>query len=159
MSLELDDPGFDFSVLTAFRRRLLEGQSERLLFDQMLALFKEKGLVKAGGRQRSDATHILGAVRNLNRLEIVGETLHHALNILSQIDGDWLRKVIDSSQHPASEWFEYYGRRFNDFRLPKAKGKRLEIGLRVGQDGQHPAKDPTPKSLEGNSGSNGDLDA
>ena len=137
LSLELDDPGFDFSVLTAFRKRLLEGDEERLLFDQMLKLFKEKGLVKAGGRQRSDSTHILGAVRNLNRLEIVGETLHHALNILAQVDPAWLRSVIQQSDQPEAEWFEYYARRFNDFRLPKAKGKRLEIAERVGRDGQH----------------------
>ncbi len=36
LSLELDDPGFDASVLSEFRTRLLEGGSERLLFDHLL---------------------------------------------------------------------------------------------------------------------------
>ncbi len=35
----------------------------------------EAGLLKAGGRQRTDATHVLAAVRTLSRLELVGETL------------------------------------------------------------------------------------
>ena len=81
LSLELDDPGFDFSVLCEFRGRLLEGGAEELLFERMLELFIERDLLKAGGRQRTDSTHIIGAVRNLNRLEIVGETLHHGSGI------------------------------------------------------------------------------
>src|SRR5215470_14862508 len=33
LCLELDDPGFDHSVLCEFRARLLEGGAERILFD------------------------------------------------------------------------------------------------------------------------------
>ncbi len=131
LSLELDDPGFDFSVLCEFRGRLLEGGAEELLFERMLELFIERDLLKAGGRQRTDSTHIIGAVRNLNRLEIVGETLHHALNILAHVTPLWLKAQIT----PA--WFERYGARFSDFRLPKAKGKRQELAERIGRDGDH----------------------
>lgn len=137
LSLDLDDPGFDFSVLSEFRTRLLEGGAEDLLFEQMLALFNERGWVKARGRQRTDSTHILGAVRNLNRLEIVGETLHHALNILAQVAPGWLRAQIQASDQPAADWFGTYGPRFNDYRLPKAKGKRREMAEQVGRDGAH----------------------
>ena len=42
----------------------------------------ELGLVAAGGRQRTDATHVVAAVRDLNRLEMVGETLRAALQAL-----------------------------------------------------------------------------
>ena len=57
----------------------------------MLKLSKDKELLKAEGRQRTDSTHIIGAVRELNRLEIVGEALRHALNVLSQVDPAGLR--------------------------------------------------------------------
>lgn len=78
LSLELTDEGFDFSVRCEFRSRLLEGNCEELLLNRMLDLFKERNWLKARGRQRTDSTHVLSAVRHLNRLEIVGETLHHA---------------------------------------------------------------------------------
>ena len=86
LSLELEDSGFDFSALSEFRQRLLEGGAEERLLNGMLELFREKELLKATGHQRTDSTHIIGAVRELNRLEIVGETLHQALNVLAQVD-------------------------------------------------------------------------
>ncbi len=69
LSLELDDPGFDHTVLSEFRTRLLEGGSGRLLLDTLLARFRENGLLKARGRQRTDSTHVLARVRALNRLD------------------------------------------------------------------------------------------
>ena len=93
--------------------------------------FGEKKLLKGGGRQRTDSTHIVGAVRELNRLEIVGETLHHALNVLTQVDPAWLGAQVDES------WQRRYGERFSDYRLPKAKSKRLELAEFVGRDGMH----------------------
>ena len=68
LSLELDDPGFDFSVLSEFRDRLISGGLEQQLLDAMLVLFRARGLLKARGRQRTDSTHVLAAVRALNRL-------------------------------------------------------------------------------------------
>lgn len=75
LGLELDDPGFNFSILSEFRSRLLAGTSEKLLLDKMLNQFKEMGLVKAKGKQRTDATHVFAAIRTLNRLELVAETM------------------------------------------------------------------------------------
>src|SRR5262245_8177052 len=80
LALELTDPGFDSSVLSEFRTRLIVGNAEYLLFETMVTLFREQGLVKARGKQRTDATHVLAAIHVLNRLECVGETLRHALN-------------------------------------------------------------------------------
>lgn len=34
----------------------------------------EAGLLKSGGRQRTDAAHVLAAVRTLSRLELAGST-------------------------------------------------------------------------------------
>src|SRR5436189_4083835 len=73
LGLDLADPGFDASVLCEFRKRLLEGGAEHLLLDAMLTLFKERGLVKPGERQRTDSTHVLAKVRAVNRLLCVGE--------------------------------------------------------------------------------------
>jgi transposase len=83
LSLELDDAGFDYSVLSEFRARLVAGAMEQHLLDAMLARMAAKGLLKAHGRQRTDSTHVLAAVRTLNRLERVGETLRAALNALA----------------------------------------------------------------------------
>ena len=74
LSLELTDPGFDASVLSEFRSRLVAGGAEQKLLDVMLERFKTCGLLKGRGRQRTDSTHVLAAVRALNRLECVGET-------------------------------------------------------------------------------------
>ena len=129
LSLELEDPGFDFSVLSEFRGRLLGGQAEGRLLDRMLELFEEEGLLDGGGRQRTDSTHVLGSVRELNRLEIVGETLHATLNALAQVAPTWLRKHVDAG------WFERYGERFSDYRLPKVPGERRDLRELVGRDG------------------------
>ncbi|MFD9303017.1 transposase [Streptomyces sp. NPDC060048] len=83
LGLELDDPGFDASVLSEFRARLVAHNLEERALDLLLAALKSKGLVKAGGQQRTDSTRVLAAVRDLNRLELAGETLRAALEALS----------------------------------------------------------------------------
>jgi len=129
LSLELDDPGFDASVLCEFRARLLAGEQETLLLDTLLSLCRERGLLKARGRQRTDSTHVLAAVRALNRLEVVGETVRHALDSLAVAAPDWLR-----AQAPP-EWAERYGRRAEDDRLPAKQAARDALALAIGADG------------------------
>ena len=85
LGLELTDPGFDFSVLCEFRTRLITGGAEQQLLDTLLKQFKERGWLKERGKQRTDSTHVLAAIRNLNRLEGVGETLRAALNDLATV--------------------------------------------------------------------------
>ena len=85
LGLELTDPGFDFSILSGFRTRLIGGAAEERLLTMMLDRFTDRGLLKSRGQQRTDSTHIVAAVRSLNHLEIVGETLHAALNALAQV--------------------------------------------------------------------------
>ncbi len=129
LSLELEDAGFDFSVLSEFRARLVEGGAEQLLLDRMLSGFKERGLIKGRGKQRTDSTHVLADVRALNRLGIVGETLRHALDGLAVAAPEWLREVA-----PA-EWYERYGARFEEGRAPKGKDERRALAEGIGADG------------------------
>ena len=93
LGLELTDPGFDFSVLCEFRSRLLAGDAGRLLLEAMLETCQGHGLVKARTRQRTDSTHVLAAVRVLNRLERVGETMRAALNDLAVLAPEWLQAL------------------------------------------------------------------
>ena len=103
LGLELDDPGFDFSVLSDFRSRLIgHGMEERVLA-AVLARCSELGLLRSGGRQRTDSTHVLAAVRTLNRMEFVGETLRAALEALAAAAPAWLSCLL------------CHHRRFTDF--------------------------------------------
>jgi len=63
LGLDLTDSGFDYSILSEFRQRLLSKGDEHQLFEAMLTRFKQKGLLKMRGKQRTDSTHILAAVR------------------------------------------------------------------------------------------------
>ncbi|HSH82909.1 MAG TPA: IS1182 family transposase [Herpetosiphonaceae bacterium] len=130
LALPLDDPGFDASVLSEFRTRLLDGQAERLLFDTLLNHLREHNLVKPGGRQRTDSTHVLAASTVLNRLECVGETLRHALDTLATVAPDWLRSWVPTV------WFDRYGRRFEEYRLPPGKPERYALAEEIGTDGR-----------------------
>jgi transposase len=129
LGLELTDPGFHFSVLAEFRARLVAGKAEHLLLDRMLERFKARDLVKARGKQRTDSTHILAAVHDLHLLELVAETLRATLDDLAAVVPDWLRKVA----HPV--WFKRYGRRIEDYRLPKRRNEREALALEIGRDG------------------------
>ncbi len=113
LRLELNDPGFDASVLCEFRGRLIVGGAEWLLFEALLAWCQAQQLLKARGRQRTDSAHVLAAVRALNRVEVVGETLRHTLDSLAVAAPDWLRA------HAMPGWGERYGRRIEDADLPK----------------------------------------
>ena len=93
LSLEIGDPGFDASVLSEFRSRLVDGNAELRLLDGMLEQLKTAGLLKARGRQRTDSTHVPAAVRALNRLECVGEPMRLALNDVARAAPDWLRAL------------------------------------------------------------------
>src|SRR3712207_2785984 len=129
LGLELTDPGFHFSVLAEFRARLVAGKAEHLLLDRMLERFKLRGLVKARGKQRTDSTHVLAAVRDLHLLELVGETLRAALDDLAAVVPDWLRSLAPPV------WFEHYGHRVEDSRLPRSREKREALALEIGTDG------------------------
>src|ERR671930_150323 len=131
LSLELTDPGFDFSVLSEFRDRLLAGSAEEVLLEKLLERCRALGLLKARGQQRTDSTHVLAAIRVLNRLELVAETLRAALNAVATVAPDWLQALAPL------EWYERYGKRIEDVKLPRDTADREAYAQMVGEDGFH----------------------
>lgn len=129
LSLELTDSGFDFSVLSGFRERLADSENQALILDRMLELFREKKLLKAKGKQRTDSTHVLAAIRAMNRLETVVETMRAALNQLAAAAPEWLTGIAPG------EWFERYSLRAERSRLPSSAKAREVFIAQVGNDG------------------------
>src|SRR6185295_1270011 len=100
------------------------------LFTSLLERFSEEGLLRKRGRMRTDATHVLAAIRTLGRLECIGETLRQALNALARVAPSWLRASVPES------WLTTYAQRFDDYGLPEAKDKRIALAEQIGQDGR-----------------------
>jgi transposase len=130
LGLGLEDPGFDASVLSEFRTRVVTHGLEERVLDLLLVALKDKGLVKAGGKQRTDSTHVVAAVRDLNRLELAGESVRAALEALAVAAPDWLAATFE-----VSGWGMRDGRRIDSWRLPTAAAKRAELAVAYGQDG------------------------
>jgi transposase len=129
LGLELTDPGFDFSVLCEFRDRLLAGSAAALLLDKLLTRCRTKGLLTGRGQQRTDSTHVLAAIRVMNRLELVAETLRAALNEVATVAPTWLQALAPPV------WYARYGTRIEDTRLPQGQAKRDAYAHLVGEDG------------------------
>ena len=117
-------------MLSEFRTRLVKGKAEQTLLDTLLSRVQELGLLKQDGRQRTDSTHVLAAVRMLNRLERVGETLRATLNALAVVAPEWVRQVAELA------WFERYGSRVENHDLPKTEAARKALAYQIGADGQ-----------------------
>ncbi len=131
LSLELTDPGFDHTVLSEFRTRLVASGAEHRLLDILLEQARTRGWLKTRGTHRTDSTHVLAAVRALTRLECVGETLRHALNVLAEVAPEWLR----AQARP--EWVARYTHRVEQYRLPSGKVERERAANTIGADGWH----------------------
>ncbi|MGW0448941.1 transposase [Streptosporangium sandarakinum] len=129
LGLELTDAGFDHSVLSEFRDRLITGSLEQSLLDTILERAVTAGLLRAGGRQRTDSTHVLMAMRTMNRLEQMHETARAALSALAAAAPDWLLTQAEPGR------FDRYEVRIEDFRLPKNKAERVQPGHEIGADG------------------------
>ncbi len=129
LGLELTDPGFDFSVLSEFRSRLIEHEAEHRLFPLLVARLSEQGYIKKRGVQRTDSTHVLAAVRLFHRAELLGETVRAALNEVATQNPDWLQQWV-----PA-DWFERYSRRVELWKLGIGKGEKDAFMEQVGRDG------------------------
>src|SRR5215211_501883 len=130
LGLELTDPGFHHTVLSEFRTRLVAGEAAQLLLDALLTLAQAQGLLKVRGRQRTDSTHVLAAIRVLNRLERVGETLRAALNNLAVVAPAWLQTLAPP------EWYDRYSHRVENYHFPKSEAARQAFAAVIGADGQ-----------------------
>jgi transposase len=129
LSLELTDPGFDFTLLHDFRQRLLAHEAAQRLLNTFLTACKARGWLKARGTQRTDSTHVVAAIRTLHRLECVLEAMHWALNQLSDVAPAWVQ------HHVPPAWYTRYGLRSDQARLPKDASKRETLARQVGADG------------------------
>jgi transposase len=129
LSLDLHDPGFDFTLLHDFRQRLLAQDAAQRLLDTFLTTCKARGWLKARSTQRTDSTHVLAAIRTLHRLECVLEAMHYALNQLSNADPGWVQQRV------SLEWYDRYGLRSDQVRLPKEARKREALAHQIGADG------------------------
>jgi transposase len=129
LSLELTDAGFDHTVLSEFRSRLVKGGAEQRLLDLLLERCREGGWLKSGGRQRTDSTHVLAKIRALSRTLRVAQTMVSVLNVLSEVAPEWVLT------HVPAEWVERYGKRLEEERLPKEGAERQQYANQVGADG------------------------
>jgi len=125
LALPIEHPGFEFTALTTFRERLVAGGAEERLLWALLEQCQEQGLLRKRGRVRTDSTHVLAAVRSLNRVELVGETLRAALEAVAVAAPDWLRTQVTAA------WAERYGRRVEEYRLPEGEEQRQILAVRT----------------------------
>ena len=128
LHLPLEDAGFDFSVLSEFRDRVIEGQAEQRAFEKLVEEIQAMGLIKEHGKQRSDSIAMLVKVRRLSRIEMVVETLRLAVVALVAADREWCEEVIPPS------WDEKYGERFVRQRYSEQEWKAYEAN--IGNDGE-----------------------
>jgi transposase len=129
LRLERTEAGFDAAVHSEFRTRRMTGAAEYGLFDTWLAWGRDRHLIQARGRQRPDSTPSLAAVRAVNRIEVVGETLRRARQRLASGAPAGWRTVS-----PA-EWPDRYARRAAEDRLPPTPAARAALALAIGPDG------------------------
>ena len=130
LGLALTDRGFDASVLSEFRTRVVDHALEAKALDLLVGKLVELGLLKPGGKQRTDSTHVLSAVRDLNRLELAGESVRACLEAVAAAAADWLAATID-----VTDWDRRYGARVDSWRLPASKTKRQALATDYGRDG------------------------
>jgi len=130
LGLPLDDPGFDHTVLAEFRARVAECGLEQVALDALLAKLAAGGLLKAGGKQRTDSTHVVAAVAALNRLELAGESVRAAVEALAAAHPDWLAQRIC-----VTDWNRRYGTPMTSWRPPQSEAKREELAIAYARDG------------------------
>ncbi|ADI13123.1 hypothetical protein SBI_10005 [Streptomyces bingchenggensis BCW-1] len=124
LGLGLEDPGFDIHVLSQFRTRVAAHGLEEKVLDLLVARLVEQDLLAAGGKQRTDSTHVVAAVRDLNRLELAGEAVRAALEALTCADPDWVAQSVD-----VASWSRRYGPRVDSRRLPTSRTRQQKLAV------------------------------
>ncbi|MGH3225086.1 MAG: transposase [Streptosporangiaceae bacterium] len=130
LGLALGDPGFDHTVLAEFRARVADAGLEQVALDALLERLAAGGLVKAGGKQRTDSTHVVAAVAALNRLELAGESVRAALEALAAAHPDWLEQRVC-----VSDLARRYGIPMTSWRPPASAARREELAIAYARDG------------------------
>jgi hypothetical protein len=130
LGLAVDDPGFDHTVLAEFRDKVAGAGLEQVVLDALLARLAADGPVKAGGKQRSDSTHVVAAVAALNRLELAGESVRAAVGALAVAYPEWLAQRIC-----VSDWTARYGTPMTAWRPPVSQARQDELAIGFVRDG------------------------
>ena len=130
LGLPLDDPGFDHTVLSEFRNRVADAGLEQVALDALLARLAASGLVRAGGKQRTDSTHVIAAVAALNRLELAGESVRAALEATAAAHPDWVAQRIC-----VPDFARRYGTPMTSWRPPVSQARRDELAIAYARDG------------------------
>src|SRR6266568_2800071 len=130
LGLPLDDPGFDHTVLSEFRNKVADAGLEQVALDALLARLAASGLVRAGGKQRTDSTHVIAAVAALNRLELAGESVRAALEALAAAHPDWLEQRVC-----VADFARRYGTPMTSWRPPASQARRDELAIAYARDG------------------------
>jgi hypothetical protein len=127
----LADPGFDHSILGEFRGRVAAGGLDQVVLDTLIGRLAADGLVRAGGKMRTDSTHVISAVRDLNRLELAGESVRACLEQLAVAAPQVVAQLLDES------WGKRYAARIDTWRMPaSAAKKKEELALAYRRDGR-----------------------
>jgi len=116
-------------VLSEFRARIVAHSLEARVLDLLVARLVDLGLLKSRGKQRTDSSHVLAAVRQLNQIELVGETVRACVEALAAADPDWVAARLDVG------WQLRYGARVDSWRMPASKTKRVALGVDYARDG------------------------
>ena len=130
LGLPLDDPGFDHTVLSEFRNRVADAGLEQVVLDALLTRLAAGGLVKGGGKQRTDSTHVVAAVAALNRLELAGESVRAALEALTAAHPGWVAQQIC-----VPDFARRYGTPMTSWRPPVSQARRDELAIAYARDG------------------------
>jgi transposase len=129
LGLHLEDQGFHYSVLSEFRARLAVDRRADAVLELMLERLKQAGLVKGGGRARTDATHVLACVRRLNRIETCGESLRAALEAIAAVSEAFVVPLLKEG------WDQRYGRKVETSRLLQGNASAQGLAEQIGADG------------------------
>jgi IS5 family transposase len=130
LGLDLADPGFDDSILCEFRARVAGGGLDQVVLDTLLEQLAAGGLVAARGKMRTDSTHVVSAVRDLNRLELAGESVRACLEALAVAAPQVVAQLLDDS------WGKRYAARIDTWRMPASTTRKDELALAYGRDGR-----------------------
>jgi Transposase DDE domain len=115
--------------LSEFRARVAAGGLDQVVLETLLERLAADGLVGAGGTMRTDSTHVISAVRDLNRLELAGESVRACLEQLAVAAPQVIAQLLDDS------WGDRYAARIDTWRMPAATTRKDELALAYGRDG------------------------
>jgi hypothetical protein len=112
LDMDLDEEGFDPTVLVRFRERLLQHGKESVGFNAALEAMREAGYLRKSKRGRVDSTHVLGLVAKMSRLECVREAIRLALEALEPVE-----RLSRPEVWP--QWWERYVETRPDYKATK----------------------------------------